>query len=445
MRVLSMLFIILGHSLLEVMHIAGYSNVECIRKNKTCLDASDTTIGSYLLLAGQLGVDTFFYIGGFLLSFIGKSRPMPVVMGTALRYARLLPLFGFIQMFYVLISPYLAFGPFAPRMQHEVFTECAADNPSWWSELLFINAFYPWTPLDGGCMGWSWYLGVDMVFAIIGLVMLNIWKMNKLVGWSLAIIGFVVCTIVSIQQVYAWNMQYVLLNPKVFETYSINLYNRPYHRFPCFLIGLVAPWALDIAEKRGLQRGTQPTSMRAKIVVWSACLLALAVVAACIFLPWTNANGPGPVATARKENTWTTFQNAMYISFVRPAWTLCWLVWTLACYFDYTPVMNAVFAHPIMTPLASLTFGAYLMHPVIIKIVAGNVDGNFRYSPGEAIQRAIIFAILAYCSAIVTWCLVEKPMATMTGWLLPKKKRRSESPTKQNAVANSLGDIERPA
>merc|ERR1719443_1324693 len=102
------------------------------------------------MIAGQLGVDTFFFIGGFLLAFIGKSRPVPVVMGTALRYARLLPLFGFAQMVYVLIAPYLAWGPFAPRFQAEVFFKCS-DN-TWWSELIFINAFYPWVNKGGGCM-----------------------------------------------------------------------------------------------------------------------------------------------------------------------------------------------------------------------------------------------------------------------------------------------------
>merc|ERR1719450_509742 len=99
--------------------------------------------------------------------------------------------------------------------------------------------------------------------------------------------------------------------------------------------------------------------------------------------------------------------------------------------------MNSIFAHPSMSPLASLTFGAYLVHPVIIKIIAGNVDGYFYYSALSAIQRAILFAILAYTSAIATWCLVEKPMATMTGWLVPKKKPqpRQEAATKSAPAA----------
>lgn len=435
MRVLSMFFIIMGHGMLEPMHIAGYSNLECLAKSPLCLNAANTNVWSYTLLFGQMGVDTFFFIGGFLLSFVGKSRSMPIMLGTALRYARLLPLFGFVQMLYILVSPYLVFGPFAPRMQAEVFTECG--NSSWWSELLFINAFYPWDPLDGGCMGWSWYLGVDMVFAILGLIFLNIWKKAPTLGWVVAIVSFFACIAVTIQQSLYWKMEYNIISAS-FADYTTHLYSRPYSRFPGFLVGLVAPWALDALEKRGFQRGTHPTGVKAKIIVYTACIVALLLAATCIFLPYLNAAGPGPYSTARPAGQWTPWQNALFIAWSRPVWCLCWLIWTLACYFDFLPITNAIFGHPIMGSLASLTFGAYLTHPIIIKIIAGNLDGYLSYSAGESLQRAILFAILAYSAAIAAWCLVEKPMATLTGLLVPKKKK-PEAATKLNVPSPAAG------
>jgi len=441
-RVLSMLFIIMGHGLLESAHIAGYSNALCIDKNPFCDNAAATNMWAYMLLAGQLGVDTFFYIGGFLLSFIGKNRPVPIVLGTALRYARLLPLFGFIMMLYILVAPYLAWGPFAPRFQHEVYTECNPDKQTWWSELIFINAFYPWKPFNGGCMGWSWYLGVDMVFAIFGMVLLTIWKMNKAVGWGIAIFSFIVCTVVSFQQVYAYNgkMAYEMLDAAKFGVYSINLYNRPYHRLPGFLIGLVAPWALDIADKRGLRRGTEPRTFQAKMVVYLVCFIALVALLFCIFLPWTNAAGAGQSKTALKEGRWTLLDNAGYIGLVRPIWCMCWLVWTLACYFDYLPLMNSIFGHHLNTPLANLTFGAYLSHPIIVKIIAGNMDSYYSYTAAESITRCMAFAMLAYSVAICCWCLVEKPFATLTGWLVPKGKKKPAPKTTQPSTMSGISD-----
>lgn len=422
MRFFSMFFIVLGHGIEEPADIAGYSNIACMAKSPLCVNAIPTNVWSWWLLTGQLGVDTFFFIGGFLLSFIGKNRSVPVAMGTLLRYLRLLPLLGFVQMIYILIAPYMAFGPFGPRFQKEIDVECTS-NSSWWSELLFINAFYPWFPIDGGCMGWTWYLGDDMVFAILGMVLLNVWKKNRRMGWALVTVSFLGCVTACIQQSLEYKMQYSLMDMDLYVLYSTHLYGRPYVRLPCFLIGLAAPWALDALERSGrLSRGTQPRTWFARTIVYTSCFLALIVAALCIFLPWTNAWGPGPYETAQKSGQWTLWESALWIALSRPVWCLCWLVWTLACYFDYLPLLNSILGAPIFNPLSNLTFGAYLCHPVIIKIIAGNVDGYFTFSIGETIQRAIIFAILAYAAAIVCWCLVEKPCATMTGWLIPKKK-----------------------
>jgi len=420
-----MFFIMLGHGMLEPMNIANYSNAECIKKSEFCVNAASTNMWTYLLLAGQLGVDTFFFIGGFLLSYVGKSRSTPLLMGTGLRYMRLFPLFGFIQMLYILISPYLAFGPFSPRFQDEVYQACG--NSSWWSELLFINAFYPWFPDQGGCMGWSWYLGVDMLFAILGLALLNLWKKLPRMAWITASVMFVACCVVTIQQSLYYKIQYNVLDPS-FAIYGTYLYSRPYARLPGYLVGLVAPWALDALDKRGLQRGTQPRSWLAYILVITACLIACAVAFACIFLPFWNSDGPGPYATARKALSWTLWENALWIGLSRPAWCLCWLTWTLACYFDYLPFTNAIFSHWIFAPFATLTFGAYLVHPIIYKIIAGNTESYMVYTALGAVQHAVFVFVLAYAVAVVTWCLVEKPFATISGWLIPKRKSAPKPP-----------------
>lgn len=450
-RVLSMLFIILGHGMEEPMNIAGYSNKECLAKTPFCVDAASTNMWQWFMMTGQLGVDTFFFIGGFLLSFVGKSRPVPILLGSLLRYLRLVPLLGLVTMVYILIAPYLVFGPFAPRFQSEVDYECGHNN-SWWSQLLLINSFYPWFPVDGGCMGWTWYLGSDMLFAILGMVLLNLWKKLPRIAWVLAIASFFACIAACIQQSLYYGFQYNLLS-KEFALYGTHLYSRPYSRFPCFIIGLVAPWALDIAEKRGLQRGTQPRTWFARTIVLTSCLMALFVAAVCIFLPWTNSDGPGPYANAdgscsfpggcaRPSLQWTPWENALWISLSRPAWCLCWLTWTMACYFDYLPCINAVFAAPVFTPLSTLTFGAYLCHPVIVKICAGNYDGYLTYTIGEALQRAIMFTILAYSAAIVAWCLVEKPCATLTGWLVPKKGKAPVAKPTSPLSSGVAGSIE---
>jgi len=180
---------------------------------------------------------------------------------------------------------------------------------------------------------------------------------------------------------------------------------------------------LDALEKRGLERGSQSTTPMAKMCVYTMCILAWAALAACIWLPYTNTDGPGfDGKNCANFACWSRWFTALWIGLSRPVWCLALLVLTLACYFEYTPVFNAMMSAGFWNPLSNLTYGVYLVHPPIIKLLAGNADDFYTFSPMNAMGRASWNIVLAYCSAIVLWCIVEKPCATLTGWLVPKKK-----------------------
>jgi len=114
------------------------------------------------------------------------------------------------------------------------------------------------------------------------------------------------------------------------------------------------------------------------------------------------------------------------------------LILTLACYFDYVPLINGFLAHWMFQPLSALTFGAYLWHPVLIKLVAGNMEDYYNYSFIEAWQHATFFFVLAYAASTFSYCLVEKPCATMTGWLIPKKKPRPDATQANGSVSKPV-------
>jgi len=343
-------------------------------------------------------------------------------------------LFGFVMMIYVLILPYLAFGPFAPRLQADVYGHCQG---TWWGQLLFINNWYPWYTTSGGCMGWAWYLGLDMTLAIVGMILLNVWKRNHLVGWLVAGGLCVASLAFTAQQAAYWNITYDVFNLKQFSAYGRYLSARSWHRYPGFCVGLMAPWALDALEKRGLTRGSQPTSIKARVIVYLACLGACATLAAVMLLPYTNTSGPGVHAKVCDDFAcWSKPVTVLFITFNRPIWCMALLVLTLACYFDYLPLINRTLSASFWTPLSNLTYGCYLIHPCIIKLLAGNTWDYYTYSPADAISRACLNATLAYCAAICLWCLVEKPCATMTTWLVPSKAKSQAKSSSAAAGTN---------
>jgi peptidoglycan/LPS O-acetylase OafA/YrhL len=119
--------------------------------------------------------------------------------------------------------------------------------------------------------------------------------------------------------------------------------------------------------------------------------------------------------------------NAFWFGFSRPLWCVSILILTLACYFGCLPTVNAFFSAPIWGPMANLTYGAYLTHPALIKLLAANSYDYFTYSKFDALSRSCLYFVLAYGSAVVLWCIVEKPFATLTGWLIPKARNKQQA------------------
>merc|ERR1712151_719418 len=101
---------------------------------------------------------------------------------------------------------------------------------------------------------------------------------------------------------------------------------------------------------------------------------------------------------------------------------LAWAITTILCYYDYLPLVNGFLAHRMWTPLARLTYGAYLCHPIVIKMTAGNATQYYNFSGMDLFYRWFGNSTLAYGGALLLWCLVERPMMTFTSMLLKTKK-----------------------
>merc|ERR1719379_1337189 len=157
--------------------ISGYTNQEDIVESPLNADVAERNPWFQVVLGAQMGVDTFFYLSGLLLSFLTlkelqrNNRNMSVhniVSGILMRYLRLTPSLALVMIVYYKIWVYLGFGPFAVRFQQSINQRC---DGSWWSELLYTMNFVPFDS-DKVCMGWTWYLGDDMIFVIITMFIL---------------------------------------------------------------------------------------------------------------------------------------------------------------------------------------------------------------------------------------------------------------------------------
>merc|ERR1719310_2172304 len=103
---------------------------------------------------------------------------------------------------------------------------------------------------------------------------------------------------------------------------------------------------------------------------------------------------------------WTQLENTLFICFARLFWSSGIGVITLACFFGYIPIVADVLGHWVWNPLVKLTYGAYLLHPTVIKLFADNSVDYPTFSMPTLLSSALFYFVAAYTAAVPLYCLV---------------------------------------
>ena len=144
-----------GHTFLMPEGISGYNNEQDIHMTQLNHDAAENDPLFFLIVSAQIGVDTFFFLSGFLFSYLTvkelrrNARRFNKAQALVLRYIRLTPPFALAMVMFYQIWPYFASGPFGWKFQHSIYRRC---DGSWWSEMLYLMNFLPFNS-DDVCMG----------------------------------------------------------------------------------------------------------------------------------------------------------------------------------------------------------------------------------------------------------------------------------------------------
>ena len=346
MRVLSMAWIILGHTFLMPQAIAGYDNPDEVVGNY----GAQNSYSIQLILGAEIGVDSFFFLSGFLLSHLTLAKlakpgakafgVIQWVQAMVYRYLRLTPSFAFAMLVYWGITFNLSSGPFAANFQHSITRRCVN---SWWSELLYLMNFVPYDP-DSVCMGWTWYLGNDFIFAAIALIIIPIYCKSRVAGWGMAVIIFAASCAVTMYAVVKDNLGIYVFDAH-YRAYSNEAYSRPWNRIPAYLVGVCAAWILADARASGAAERFW------KSFCWTSfyTAFALAVMLFTVFAPETDF--------APTTNSWGPLANGLYLVFIRPAWAAAMAAITVVCIGNANPLkeVNSFLSRSEWTALARLT------------------------------------------------------------------------------------------
>ncbi|XP_072034489.1 O-acyltransferase like protein-like [Amphiura filiformis] len=393
-RVISMFWIILGHTW---QFLGTYRADNPLYMYTQLLPK----FWAQTVLHAVFGVDTFFLLSGLLLAYLTlkalKKGDGKINWGLFIfhRFYRITPLYMLILGVWSTLPAHLADGPTVQWIFHGARDTC---RRLWWTNFLYINNLHPFPgDLGGQCMGWSWYLANDMQFFIISPIILYLLYKNRKIGF--AVIGGILlistCATIGISYHYGLNIGF---NQKPFNNNTADhptadhLYGKPYHRIPPYLIGIIVGYFLFKLEGKKFDIP--------RLAAGGMWLLAAGSALGLVYGLYNTTQGYiVPQGT-------TIFYYAVN--------TIAWGVaigWVaFACIKGYGGPVNTILSWPIWTPLARLTFAAYLVHPLVQFVYVWSLPTAVPPTPAFMTYHVIAFIFVSYAVALVFSLAIEAPL-----------------------------------
>ena len=434
-RVLSMFWVILCHTHLWVFLDSGISNPLHVINNVA------TRFSCQALLNGFFSVDSFFFLSGLLTAYLTLrqlsrcrgtlSYVKVLVMYYVHRILRLTPAYAFVLFFTWTMIPIIGNGPKWPQVAGPDSGFITSCEKYWWTNLLYINNLYPWKMGDE-CIGWTWYLGNDMQFYVIGPLMII--PLYFLFPLGLAVVGILLMMSFAITGALAGHFKYpasvffpladsTLPNQGPPWDYTDLLYSKPWSRIQPYLVGIVLGYLLYRKARIPFNRCV---NLILYIPLWGWA----------IFFGVITVYGTYP---AYHGHMFTPAANVMYITFSRFAYGVALALLVFICHNGYGWIVNSFLSMKLWVPLSRLCFNAYLVHPLVLTVIFGSQRQPVYYTDYSLALYAVGVIVLSFGAAAVVTVFVEFPLSNvelalfkMVGLARRESTRQVEEPTKED-------------
>uniref|UniRef100_A0A1I7T5I5 NRF domain-containing protein n=1 Tax=Caenorhabditis tropicalis TaxID=1561998 RepID=A0A1I7T5I5_9PELO len=409
-RTISTVWVIMGHC--AAMMILVCSNPMDL------LDFTKTYMGT-LLTNAYFAVDTFFFISAFLLSFLWfkqleKSRRAVLSPGGWLmfyvhRITRLSPVYYITILFFTFICVRIMTDMPAfmtPAIQDDTCRE------NYWLNLLYIdNLVNP----EKICYVISWYLATDLQLYIMSpLILLSFAVFGTLIGLLIAGLTIGASTAFNAYQMIFWHFpptDFSLgpkdprYNPDGRRYDQWNYYN-PLIRCQIYIMGMVLGYFMRKTPKVKINPWVDH-------VMWFLSLSSMAFVI-LIIQDYTGGN------------LWSPYQTALYS---RVLWGIS-LSWIIISTYYRKGLINDFMSLPFWTPLARLSFCAYLVHIMVAGYFFGRNHSELYFSTLSYffLDTVIPVTTISFIVAIFWSSMFEIPFAKIEGLVFGGGRRSPRPP-----------------
>eukprot|EP01132_Coremiostelium_polycephalum_P003997 gene3997-4998_t len=406
-RSLSMIWVVLGHSLLFLSNF-GVDNVEYV------VQTAKKFFAFQVIPAGEFAVDIFFTLSGFLVAYsvinqLDKFTGLRSKFGSFKfwslyvihRFIRLSPLYFFLIPFFMYIGPQMGTGPAYYLYRSVVFPNCANN---WWANLLYINNLV--CLMGNECFAWAWYLGNDFQFYLCAPIMIISYRINKKLGW------FICCLFLAATfTVTAWvTVKYEIEPSFVFggnhlvsDSFITDIYQKPWFRIGPYVIGIMMAF-LHREEK--IKKMYQCRIFRSVIYI-----LSFATTFILSYISYTYYQGSG----------WSVSGMAFYNATARTLFTVGLCLFVMATFYGHGGVLKWLLELRVWKPISKLTYSTYLVHPIIIMVRVLSTTLLFHYSWTEYAWSFIGNIIYSISAAFAFHLCIEKPFINLEKLIFPSK------------------------
>ncbi|KAJ2946753.1 hypothetical protein O0L34_g12813 [Tuta absoluta] len=401
LRSLSMVWVVFGHTCIVVFKYA----------DNTALRAMlEKSFWFQLILSAVYSVDTFFCLGGMLVTFLyfrtnAKGKLDLLTKGhkkSTSGFLQFLGLMGY--RFARLTAPYLfMLGVVEVTMKwfaaNAVFEPPANDNETcpkyWWRNLLYINTLFP---VEQMCMLWSWYLSDDTQFYAVSAILLILATSHF--KFSAGLTGVLFISSLVTTGYLSWTNDHVPNGEDPFTQFD-KIYDKPWTRLGPYLVGMVTGWILF---KTNLKIRMN------RIWAWVGWIICTATLLFLIFGLYKTELGP--------------LSAAIFSAVSHSLWAACigWII--VACSTGHGGWVRPLLAAPILYPFSRVTYCAYLVHPVVLRYVAMHLTHPIHLGELLVFVLFLGLTVISFALALVVSVAFEAPIVTMLKILSPQKKPR---------------------
>ncbi|XP_070174525.1 uncharacterized protein [Littorina saxatilis] len=393
-RVLSISWIVLGNTL-SLLH----GNPASLANNVDTVTMA-TTVWFQALMNATFAADTFFVLSGCLLAYHflrSKSKELKqnprasllsaksLILFYVHRLTRLLPCYYIALATYTVLVPYFGNGP----LWKGTDSRLARCHDHWWANALFFSNFYKANDM---CMSWSYYLVNDLQFYFISPLFLYPLLYLPRLGLSL-LVALVMIQILS-TALLTQDINGNMLSMEV--EFFAQVYAKPYCRVGAFAVGMGLGYFLHSTERRIFFR---------KVPLLLGLLSALSVVATVVYITHTE--------TGQGGESWTALQTSLYEAVARPLWSLAVSFIIFVCSVGQGGFVHKLLSWNAFVPLCRITYGVYLLHPILIAVVLNGSRYPFHLHFGSLIYMFVGNLVCAYGLAFLLITLVESPFTSL--------------------------------